>query len=149
MLRQARLPVVVVLGLVFVTLVGIQIEPAASNSESGCEPIGGVSPRAERTTASDSSSGPEITQYFDGGSYEVTRCNPDGQVQVSQLVGPLVVPGGETTLVPYRTTRLKGDYYESLSPLYGDPNEAVWTEEWGKHGDEIENSVLPPTAGDE
>lgn len=91
-----------------------------------------------------SGSGPETTDTYDEGRYRVTRCADDGRLVVSQLVGPVPVPGGTAMLELGRTVR-EGDAVGTSAIDYLDPDDPLFRRAWPKVRDAALADVLPKT----
>jgi hypothetical protein len=89
--------------------------------------------------------GLESTYHYDGGSYEVNRCGPDGLLLVSQHVGPVAVPGGITRMLVWSHAVREPDGLLITSGVYGDPDDPRWRYEWKRNGGRAMARVLPPT----
>lgn len=93
----------------------------------------------------------ETTVVFRNGDYRVSRCDPDGEVMVSMLVGeidvPAAVPGQTTTArVPLEIADagLEDEIVVS-TPQYGNPLAPGWAALWALHGAETTAMTLPET----
>ena len=64
---------------------------------------------------------------------------------MSQVVGPIAVPGDEVAMVPFSTTRPEGDLFKVLPVVYGDAEEPGWAAVWRQDGDEVLDRVIPAT----
>lgn len=129
---------------VFAVLAGLAFGGTAE-SASECQPLAGLRQDALSTAAVDRGSGSETTQFLRGGAYEVTRCDADGQVTISEVVAPIEAPGGERVMVPMSETTRVGDAYADASMTYGPPDNPGWQKIWADQGATARASVIPPT----
>lgn len=83
----------------------------------------------------------EITEYLAGGGYRVTRCDEEGGISESQTLVPLLLPGGETSLVPIHKYKAGGP---TISLTYGDPTDPNWVEKYKAAKPAIDREMLPP-----
>lgn len=88
----------------------------------------------------------ETTVFFTDGGYRVSRCNLDGTLATSMLVGAVPVPGTTTTAnvpldeaVGLSGRRIAREIYE-----YGTYRRS-WTQRWQAHGAALTAAVIPPT----
>lgn len=139
-----RVAAVALLSIAIAALVAANGSAPTSAAPSSCQPFGDAGP-AERSVEADRESGAELTLYFNDGSYQVTRCDARGRIEMQQLVGPVEIPGGKTAMLPLASLRREGDVLEGQFALYGDPDESAWAAAWEKYGAGTQAKVLPPT----
>jgi hypothetical protein len=87
--------------------------------------------------------GQQTTERFTGGRYRVTRCTDAGELVISQLVGPVPVPGGVELLEIGRTVR-EGDGYGTSVPEYADPDDPAFQRAWRTGRREAVANVIAP-----
>jgi hypothetical protein len=114
----------------------------AQGTSRPCEPPGGV--QAETVARANTSVGGEVTEYFGGDHYRITRCDFSGNLTISQTVAPVRVPGGKAA-VPIDVTRPVAGGFQTTSMLYGDAHDSRWADAWQRHGARIRKSVIPAT----
>jgi hypothetical protein len=104
----------------------------------------------------------EVTEYFAGGVYRVSRCDAAGTVMRSQTVAPILTPGGGYEPAPigdYRAGEsaaaggavrpgarareaLAGSFTASTYP---DPDDPVWAKARARERSRLRDDVIPPT----
>src|SRR5262249_51832601 len=100
-----------------------------------CAPPGGLqSTDIARATG-------EVTEYFAGGLYRVTRCDADGTVTRSQTVAPILTPDGGYERAPIGEFR--GNAF--VASTYPDPDDPTWGKLWVKQRARVRAEVIPPT----
>ncbi len=116
------------------------IAGASAPAQARCTP-----PDALRTTDVEreqkSGGRSEVTEYFDGGAYRVTRCDTEGDVVVSQTVSPIRVPSGDVALVPTEIQRPD----VTVSVLYGDPDDPIWAADYRANRAPLSSATIAPT----
>jgi hypothetical protein len=128
---------------------------SAAESSPRCHVLGVPSPQAVRIVdgawQDGGVIGGETTEFFPRGAYRVTRCRPDGTLKISQLNGPVPVPGGDTatlTLSQVQPAKREANgrvLYAGRAGIYAAPNDLHWTRVWKRHRTDLLKAVLPPT----
>lgn len=92
------------------------------------------------------SGGREVTELSTGGLYRVSRCDDNGALQVSRVIGPIAVPGGGTALVPLaEIDPLPDGTMRQISATYGTPANPQWAARWNEVGPRITARAFPVT----
>src|SRR5262245_42499112 len=65
----------------------------------GCRPPGGLT-KAETARATSADGTKEVTEFLQGGSYRVTRCDAQDRFLTSVEVAPYTAPDGARVMVP-------------------------------------------------
>jgi hypothetical protein len=90
--------------------------------------------------------GTQSTEYWDDGTYRVSRCNATGDFLSSQTVADTPVPGGAIVALPVSQLHLEPETGDLVggSWLYPDPADPVWAGDWAATGAALRDSVIAP-----
>jgi hypothetical protein len=94
--------------------------------------------------------GTESTEYFDDGSYRVSRCDSAGNFIGDQTVTLIDVPTGGAVELPISQTAVDTDPAAAPGDLLGwsvtypDPTDPIWATDWAADGTTLRASVLAP-----
>ncbi|MDA0184041.1 hypothetical protein OJ997_27280 [Solirubrobacter phytolaccae] len=91
--------------------------------------------------------GLEVTEYYESGSYRVTRCDPDGDLERSVTVAPVRGPEGKVEMLPisWFDSPEPGRGGGGVSGTFEDPKLAGAAARWAKMREESAARYLPPT----
>jgi Matrixin len=132
-----------VAGTVGLALLAVLLLPTA-RAVASCRPPGDEKLLAANTPAdvavarARGGAGPvvERTEYYLGGQYWVTHCDPStGRVLRSAIVGPLETPDGRVVRAVSTTIEpLVGDGFVYTTSEYPRPTDPVWLRQWSRNG---------------
>lgn len=89
----------------------------------------------------------ETTVFMADGTYRVSRCDSQGRLQVSQLVGLVPVPGETTARLVMESAVASPDGRTTIATpeFEEDPEDPDFVADWAAHGAAAQSEVIPPT----